>query len=134
MPSITANSLLIGKYCLMLCFTSFLCGQPLLYKPSAPAGMISLEIHTGMFTEVLMAFTFIPIPSISWSLFSVCLLWHSQSVMCKSWPGLYLMSTLYWCIHSIMHYSCWNSVTTSLLSITTNALWSVIIHTSTVKK
>ena len=59
----------------------------LLYMPSAPEGVHSHGLHlvclgwmcTGRFTEVLVTFTFIPIPVICWSLFSAWLL-------LDSWP------------------------------------------------
>ena len=42
-------------------------------------------------------------PVISWSLLPVWLFEESQSVMYKSWPGLYMIHTLQWWILSMMH-------------------------------
>ena len=70
-----ANSLLIDWYCLMLCSTlSFLCGQACniydfsfcRWVSSCVAGcMSSMEVHTCIITDALMALTFMFIPVIS---------------------------------------------------------------------
>ena len=46
---------------------------------SAATCMSSIDVHNGIPTAVLMAFTFIFIPVISWSLSSVSLFLESQS-------------------------------------------------------
>ena len=101
MLSIIASSLLIAQYCFMLCSTSsFLCGQPcIMYNFSlcrsvssrVAACMSSIDAHTGIFTDVIMACTFIFMPVISWSFISVWLLWDSQSAMYRSHPSLYII-------------------------------------------
>ena len=104
-PLIIASSLHSGQYCHVLCSTSLLLyGQPsIIYKFSfctwvsshVAASMSSMQVHTGIFSDVLMTFTFMFIPVISWTFFSVWLLWDSQSAIYKSGPGLYMMHTLY---------------------------------------
>ena len=84
--------------------------------------MSSIHMHTGMFTDGLMAFTVTLIPAISWSLFPAWLLWDDQSMMYKSEPRLNIMCTLNWCIHSIMHHNICNNMDTSLLSVNTSGL------------
>ena len=54
----------------------------------------SIDVHICIFTDVLMAHTFMFMPVICWSLFSVWLLWDNQSAMYRSGPGLYIMGTL----------------------------------------
>ena len=53
----------------------------------------SVDWHTGIFTNVLMACTFVFMPVSSSSLFSVQLFQDNQSAMCKSEQGLYIMQT-----------------------------------------
>ena len=133
MPSLIANSFHIGQYCLLLCSpSSFLCGHPCILYAISTASVYPCMItscmswrgvHIGMFTEVLMALPAILIHAIFWSLIFVWLLWHSQSIFYKSGPGLYIMKTLYFCIHSILHHNLWDSVAISFLKIVTNGLW-----------
>ena len=52
--------------------------------------MFSMDVHIGMFIEVLMMLMFILISAIFWS-FYVWLLQDSQSVMYKSGAGLYII-------------------------------------------
>ena len=70
-------------------------------------------VYTGIFTDMLMAPSFILMPVISSSLFSKWLFQDCHCVMYRSGPGLY---------HS-------DNVATSLLSIATKSSWSVIMHT-----
>ena len=115
-PSLGCNlslpSFHIGQYCLMPCSTSFFCDQPCIiyvftfcrWVSSHVANcMSSMDVHTEIFNDVLMALTFIIIPAISWSLFFVWLFQDSQSTTYRSGPGLYMMYTLYWCILSTTH-------------------------------
>ena len=118
MPSIIAIVILLASIWVMLCSTfSLFCGHNCIiygfnfcmWVSSCVATCISsMHVHTGMFTDitiVLMALTFMLIPPISWSLFSLWLLQNSQYTVYKSRPGLYMMCTLYWCILSIIHCS-----------------------------
>ena len=92
MLSVIANSFRFGQCCLMLCSTFFFYGQPCIiyafsscsYASHVAVCMSSVDVNTGMFTEVLMVLMCILIPVISWSLFSVWLLQHSLSVVYKS--------------------------------------------------
>ena len=78
MPSIIASLLLLGQYCLILCSSpSFLCGQPCiiyafsfcrLVSSCVAACMSSMGVHTGIFTDVVIALTFMLIPENTWSL------------------------------------------------------------------
>ena len=100
--------------------------SPVLYMLLAPEGvhhhMLMPVSHVWLYTLLclLMTFMFILIPSISWSLFSLCLLWNSQSMMYKSGQAVHNMHAMYWCIPSMMHCNCCNSTAISLLCITTN--------------
>ena len=141
-PSIIASSFLVGQYCLKICSNSPSCvAIPVLYAFSScryesscvTACIYSMDVHTGIFTEVLMSLTFILIPAISRSLFPSWLLWDSQSMIYKSGSGLLYMCTVYWCICSIIHCRYWNSMATALLSNAINGLWSVMMHTSFAK-
>ena len=58
----------------------------------------------------------------------------SLSAMYESGTVFYKMCILYWCIHSIMHFNCWDDMSMSFLSIATNGSWSVMIHTSLAKQ
>ena len=119
----------------MPCYNlSFLCGQALImydlsfckWASSCVAScMSSMDVHRGIFTDMLMTFTFTFMPEISWPLFSAWLIQGSQSVMCRSGPGLYMMCTLYCHIFSIIHWKHWYNMATSLLSIANNGLWWV---------
>ena len=51
----------------------------------------SLDVHTGIFTVVLTAFTFLFLPVISLPFSSVWLSLDSQSAIYKSEPGLYIV-------------------------------------------
>ena len=88
----------------------------------------SVDMHTGIFTDVLMALTFMLIPAISSSFFSVCLFGDSQIAVCTSGLGLNMICTLYLCIIRIIHCKCRDTMNTSLPSIATNGLWSVMLH------
>ena len=144
MPLIIADFFLIGMYCLILWSTSsFFCGKPCIiyafcfcsYVSSPVAAcMSSMDVHTALYTDMQIALKVKFIPVISWSVYSLWLFRDSQSTMYKSGWGLYMMCTLYWCIHSIMHYNCWGSVATSLLNIANKGFWSVMMHTSLMKK
>ena len=143
MPPIIANPPLTGQYCPTLCSTSFLCGQPcMMYaftfcrcvSSCVAVWIYSMDMQTGMFTEVLIALMFMLIPEIPWFLFSVWLLWDNQSMMYKCGLGLHLIQILYWCILSIICCNCWDSMATPLLSNATNGLWSVMMHTSLAKQ
>ena len=143
MPSIIANSFLTDQCCLMLRYTSsFLCSQPcIMYAFSScrcasshvVAYKSSMDVHTGVFAKVLIAFTFTLIPVISWSLFSVWLLQDSLSTMYMSGPDLYMTYTLYWCIHSIICCYHWVNIALSLLRITNKGLCLMMVHTSLTK-
>ena len=56
--------------------------------------MSSIDGHTSIFTDVLMACKFMFVPVISQSLLSAWLFWENQS-MYRSGPGLYIIHTLY---------------------------------------
>ena len=56
--------------------------------------MSSLDVHIGIFTDVMTVC--ILMPEISWSLFSVWLCRDNQSAMYRSGLGLYRMYTQYW--------------------------------------
>ena len=144
MPLIIASVLLIGQWCFILCSTlSFMCGQLcIVYDFSfcrfafsqVAVGIFSVDVHTGIFTDVLIAYMFMLMPVISWFFFSVWLFQHSQSAMYSSEPCLYMMHTQYYWMCIKMHHSHWNSMTTSLLIIADCGLWSVLVHTFSVKQ
>ena len=92
--------------------------------------MTSIDVYIGMSTIVLIVFMLIFTPVISLVLICAWLWQDSQRVIYNLGQGLCKMHTLYWWIHNMMHYNDWNSVATSLLIITTNGLWYVIIYTS----
>ena len=58
------------------------------------------------------------------------LFWDNPSAMYKSGPGLYIMHTLYWQMHNMVHCKCWDNMATSLQIIATNGLSSLMMHTS----
>ena len=130
MPSIITNLFLIGQYASHHNPLLPYCGvSPALYltisscrcaSSCVAACMSSMNVYTDMVTELLIAFTFILTPAISWSLFSAWLIQDNQSMVYKSGLVLYMMCTLNWCIHSIMYGNCWDNMITSLLSIATN--------------
>ena len=82
----------------------------------------SMDVHIGIFTDVLMACTFMFMPMISLSLFSVQLFRDNQPTVYRCGPGLYTMDALYWSMCSMMCCKCWDSVETSLLIIAINVL------------
>ena len=60
----------------------------------------SIDVHTSIFTTVLMACTFIFIPVFSWSLFSIWLFQENVSTMYRSAPGSYVIT---YCIGEQQH-------------------------------
>ena len=117
----------------------YLYGQPcIMYVSSywrfastwAAACMSCIDVHTGILTDMLMAFGFMLMPVISWSLFSVWFFWDNQFIMYRSGPGLYIIYTLYWWMCSMMYCNQWDNVATSLPIIVTNGLLSVITYSS----
>ena len=46
-----------------------------------------VDEHTGIFTDVLIAFTFMLIPVISWSMFFTWLFWENKSAIYRFGPG-----------------------------------------------
>ena len=96
--------------------------------------MPSIDVHTDIFTDVLMTFTFMLISAISWSLFFIWLFWESQSTMYRSEPNLYMMHTMYCCILGIICCNCRDNMATYLLSIATKDKWSVMMHTFLIKQ
>ena len=97
----------------------FLCRQPCIMhdfsfwgsaSSQVTACMYSYEVHTGIFSNVLMTCMFMFMSVDSWSLFSVWLLWNNQFTIYRSLPGLYIMCTLYWWMHSMMYCKHWNNM------------------------
>ena len=143
-PSVIASSPLIGQWDLIMCsISSLLCHQPcIMYHFSScrwahsyvTTSISSMDVHTGIFAAVLMAFTFMIMPVTSRSFSTVWLAQGSQSAKYRSGPGFYIMHTMYWCKCNIMYCSHWDNVAISLLSIATNGLWSVMMYTSLAKQ
>ena len=70
-----------------------------LWRPASSwvaAWISSIDMHIGIFTDVLMACMFMFMSVISWSLCSVWLFQDNQSAIERSGSGLYIMQTLYW--------------------------------------
>ena len=86
------------------------------------AYMYFIDVHTGMFTDVMIACTFMFLSVISWSLFSLWLSWDNQSTVYRSRPGFYIIHTLYWWMCSMIHCNHWDNAATSLMIITNNGL------------
>ena len=95
--------------------------------------MSTINIHIGMFTTVPILCMILLICAISWSLFSVWWCHESQSTIYRSGPGLYSTCMLYWWMHSMMCCSPCDRVAVSLLTITTNGSWFMIMYTSLAK-
>ena len=140
MPSIMANSCLMGQYFCMSCATSYvLCGKPCMtYNSSscvcaslAVASHIShIDVHTGRSTAVLIVLMSMLRLHISLSSFSSWLCHDNKSAINSPGPGLYSMCTLYWCMHRIMHCMHCDNDATSLPIIDTNGLWSVMMYST----
>ena len=81
-----------------------------------------IDMHSGMFAAVCIFSTFISMPGISASLFSVWLCLESQYAMKRSGPGLYNILTQNWSILRRIHYILCDSVATSFLNIATSGL------------
>ena len=144
MPSISAMSSLNEQYALMSCCTwSLIYGHPAMMYPlshckcssyAVTCYIYAIDMYSGIFVDVCIASTLTSMPHISSYLFSVWLCLDSQSAMKNSGPGLYIILTLYWCIHRRMHWICCDRVATSFLNIATRSLWLVIILTSLAKQ
>ena len=143
MPPIIASLLLISQQYWILCSSSSFCVAshllcmvlPLQVGISCVATCMSfMDVHTGIFTVVLVAFT---LSSCQWFFLSLSSVWFfldSQFVMYRSGPELYIMQTPSWCMQSIICCNCWDNMATSLLRIATNDLWSVMTHNSLTKQ
>ena len=133
MPSIMANSCLMGQYFCMSCvMSSFFCGQSFMIHGFSCCRCVSLavtsyimciDVHTDMSSAVSITLMFMLRHHISLSLFSSWLCHDSQSALNSPGLCLYSIHTLYWYMCRIMHCRCCDNVATSLCIIATNSLW-----------
>ena len=130
MPSILANSCLMGQYFCMSCvMSSFLCGKPLMKyvfgscRCSLAIASVYLILMYGL-TDPLpisITLTFKLEPHIS-ILLSLWLCYQCQSAMNGLEPGFYSMCTVYWCMHRVIYCRCCDNTATSLPIIGPNGL------------